>query len=108
WISAPPPKRTGGQRRRQSCVSWRKLRVQGDSLLVETNCLIRGFLCELPMCRLRAQMVVVRIETAGGFSFGAFHFSFGHAGGDCASHAGGYLTLQLKDVLKCSVISVCP
>ena len=60
------------------------------------------------MCRLRAQIVVVRIETAGGFSFGTFHFSLGHAGGDCANHAGGYLILQLKDVLKCSVISVCP
>jgi hypothetical protein len=29
-------------------------------------------------------------------------------GGDCANHTGSYLILQLKDVLKCSVISVCP
>ena len=60
------------------------------------------------MCRPRAQKVVVRIETAGGFSFGTFHFSLGHAGGDCANHAGSYLILQLKDVLKRAVISVCP
>jgi hypothetical protein len=60
------------------------------------------------MCRQRAQMIIVRIETAGRFPLGTFDFGLGHAGGDCANHAGSYLILQLKDVLECSVISVCP
>ena len=60
------------------------------------------------MGRHRTQIVVVRIETAGGLPFGTIDFSLGHAGGDCANHAGSYLILQLKDVLKCSVILVCP
>jgi hypothetical protein len=30
------------------------------------------------------------------------------AGRNCANHAGRHLILQLKDVLKCPVKSVCP
>ena len=40
WIGTPPPSFALAHRRRQSAVSRCILRVQRDSLLVETNCLV--------------------------------------------------------------------
>ena len=54
------------------------------------------------------QPIIVCIETVGGLSVGPFDFSAGHTRVDCTNHAGGYLILQVKNVLKCSIVSICP
>jgi hypothetical protein len=48
------------------------------------------------------------VKVAGRLSFGTFPFSAGQPRCDCANHARGHPILQLGDVLKRSVISVCP
>src|SRR3954470_18598833 len=77
-------------------------------MLVKTDCLIGAIPCELPMCRLSAQKVVVRIETIGRLTFSTFHFSGSHAQADCANHAGGNSILQIEYVLKGPVKFVRP
>src|SRR5215469_3909785 len=60
------------------------------------------------MCRPAAQPVIVGIETAGRLSANPFNFGAGHTRIDCASHTACHLILQVKNVLKCSIVSVCP
>jgi hypothetical protein len=60
------------------------------------------------MCGPPAQPIIVRFETAEGLSVDPFDFCAGHTRVDCANHAGRHLILQLEDVLKCTVISICP
>src|SRR5262249_46833102 len=93
---------------RRQAVSCRELGVELDGLVEQIERVVVAITGELMKGRHSTYEVVIGVETIGRLAFSAFDLGLLEFRSDRAHNTGGYLVLQVEDILKRPIKTIRP